>query len=70
MSEPAPPDDRRRLVAIVLDEASLAAAGADQEHERRIAIYDLVEENSFSLHVRDDGQYAMIIALHEAKLAI
>ena len=37
----------RRLVAVTLDEASIGRSGPDIEHERAIAIYDLLEENSF-----------------------
>ena len=36
-----------RLAAITLDEASLGSSTDDIEHERRVAIYDLIEENSF-----------------------
>ena len=37
-----------RLVAVTLDEASIGRANPDLEHERAIAIYDLLEENSFA----------------------
>ena len=42
-------DDRKthRLQTVELDEESLAAASRDQEQERQIAIFDLLEENSF-----------------------
>ena len=42
-------DDRaiHRLQTIQLDEASLGAASRDQEQERQIAIFDLVEDNYF-----------------------
>jgi uncharacterized protein (UPF0262 family) len=65
----AAPDPRRRLVTIVFDDASLAALTPDQETERQIAVYDLVEENVFGLPGRDDGPYALMMALHDAKLA-
>jgi uncharacterized protein (UPF0262 family) len=61
--------DRRRLVAVILDEASLAASGVEQQHERQVAIYDLVEDNVFALPGRDEGPYALMIALHEGRLA-
>ena len=41
-------DPRRKLISIVLDEASIGRGNADQEHERLIAIYDLVECNCFA----------------------
>ena len=59
---------RKRLISISLDEASIGRGTADQEHERTIAIYDLIEENEFSLHGHHGGPYALMIALHEAKL--
>lgn len=37
----------RKLSRVELDERSLAPATADIEHERRVAIYDLLQENSF-----------------------
>ena len=37
----------RRLVAVTLDEASIGRSGPDVEHERAVAIYDLLEDNSF-----------------------
>ncbi|MCR5879681.1 UPF0262 family protein [Phenylobacterium sp. J367] len=43
-------DDRNqhRLQSVELDEESLAAVSRDQEQERQIAIFDLLEENSFA----------------------
>ena len=67
MSAPAA-SDQKRLVAVTLDEASIGRGTPDQEHERNIAIYDLIEDNSFSLCGHDGGPYALAIALHDAKL--
>jgi uncharacterized protein (UPF0262 family) len=64
------PGERNRLVSVTLDEASIGRGGADQEHERRIAIYDLIDENSFALPGRDAGPYGLKIALQDAKLAL
>ena len=38
-----------RLVRIELDEANTLRRTAEAEHERAIAIYDILEDNSFSL---------------------
>ena len=38
-----------RLVRIELDEANAPRRTAEAEHERAIAIYDILEDNSFSL---------------------
>lgn len=51
------PNERNRLVSVTLDEASIGRGAADQEHERQIAIYDLIDENSFALPGRDAGPY-------------
>ncbi len=61
--------DRKKLVAVLLDENSIGRGNADQEHERAIAIYDLVESNSFGVPGHEGGPYELMIALHEAKLA-
>ena len=64
------PTERNRLVSVTLDEASIGRGGADQEHERQIAIYDLIDENSFALPGRDAGPYGLKIALQDAKLVL
>jgi uncharacterized protein (UPF0262 family) len=61
---------RRRLVEVTLDETSIGRGSPDQEHERAIAIYDLVQENSFALPDRDDGPYKLRVALQDGKLAL
>lgn len=43
--EPRTPEPR--LVEVVLDEATIARADPDVEHERAVAIYDLVDDNRF-----------------------
>ena len=65
MSQAAKKD---RLRSVVLDGDSIGIGSADQEHERQIAVYDLLEENSFGLPNRDDGPYDLTISLHDAKL--
>lgn len=62
--------DRRRLIDVSLDEASLGHGTPDQEHERAIAIYDLLQENSFALPERDDGPYKLRVAAQEGRLAL
>lgn len=64
------PNSKNRLISVVLDEASIGRSTADKEHERQIAIYDLLEENCFALPGQDAGPYALKIALQDAKLAL
>jgi uncharacterized protein (UPF0262 family) len=61
---------RNKLIAVTLDEASLGRGTPDQEHERAIAVYDLIELNSFGLPDRDHGPYRLAITLVERKLAL
>ena len=60
--------EKNRLAAITLDDASIGRGTPDQEHEREIAIYDLIEENTFEVPGHDGGPYTLILALHDAKL--
>ena len=49
MTKPPPKDDSsNRLVAVTLDEELIGRSGPDIEHERAIAIYDLIEQNLFA----------------------
>lgn len=59
-----------RLVDIVLDEGSLAAATADAEHERRIAIFDLLEANAFEIEGMDDGPYVLSLSVVDGRLVL
>jgi len=61
---------QHRLKSVVLDEESLAAASRDQDQERQIAIFDLVEENRFAPEGASGGPYDLKIALIENRLAL
>ena len=61
-------EEGSRLVAVTLDEASIGRGNPDQEHERAIAIYDIVEANSFRVPEHDRGPYALHLSLLEKKL--
>lgn len=61
-------EHRRRIVRIELDERSLARATADIEHERKVAIYDLIEENFFEPIGGGDGPYELYLSLVENRL--
>jgi uncharacterized protein (UPF0262 family) len=58
----------RRLVKVTLDENSIGRSNPDIEHERRIAIYDLLEDNSFSPAGHDGGPYALYLGIVENRL--
>jgi uncharacterized protein (UPF0262 family) len=56
-------DERNRLVKVTLDEESIGRSSREIEHERAVAIYDLLEENSFSPVGHDGGPYALHLAI-------
>ncbi|MEZ5891177.1 MAG: UPF0262 family protein [Xanthobacteraceae bacterium] len=49
----------KRLVAVTLDEKSLDPGSRDVEHEREVAIYDLLEDNTFAPVGHDGGPYRL-----------
>jgi uncharacterized protein (UPF0262 family) len=57
-----------RLTAVTLDEASLGRSSDEIEHERRVAIYDLLEDNSFRPTGHEGGPYALHLAITGARL--
>jgi uncharacterized protein (UPF0262 family) len=57
-----------RLAAITLDEESLGSSSDDIEHERRVAIYDLIQENKFRPSGHDGGPYALQLAMRGNRL--
>jgi uncharacterized protein (UPF0262 family) len=63
-----------RIKEIKLDERTIMWRNADVEQERRIAIFDLIEENSFRPH-RDypdayAGPYLLGLAVEEGRLVL
>ncbi len=63
-----------RISHIALDEATILWRNADIEQERRIAIFDLIEENSFrpvrSAAAGHEGPYRLSLAVHDGRLAM
>ena len=65
---PAKPADKKRLVAVTLDEGSIGRSNKDVEHERAVAIYDLIEQNSFAPVGHNGGPYALHLSLSDNHL--
>lgn len=63
------PGDNHRLASIVIDERSLAATSREAEHERQVAIFDLLEENRFRPEGSDGGPYDLALSLIDGRLA-
>ena len=61
-------NDAQRLIAVTLDEASIGRSGSDVEHERAVAIYDLLEDNVFALLEDDQGPYALHLSIADNRL--
>ena len=57
-----------RLASVELDAATLPAATAEIEHERRVAIFDLVEKNSFEPQGAPGGPYRLKLSLQDNRL--
>ena len=55
----SPEESGQRLVKVTLDEDSIGPGNRDVEHERAVAIYDLVEENSFAPVGHGGGPYCL-----------
>ena len=65
-------DDRALhcLKSIELDEDSLSSISRDQDQERQVAIFDLLESNYFQPTGAEAGPYDLQIALIENRLAM
>ena len=62
-----------RICSIDIDDSGLAAPTPQIEQERRVAIYDLLEDNSFSIPGRadtpaPDGPFALNLSVRDGRL--
>src|SRR3954453_13512390 len=67
MSDPQS-SSKQRLVKVTLDEGSIGRSSPDIEHERSVAIYDLLEDNSFTPVDHDGGPYTQPLPISETRL--
>ncbi len=58
-----------RIARISLDEASIARRGPEIDHERAVAVYDLIESNRFDLNGHD-GPYHLRLFVEENRLML
>ena len=61
-------DESYRIVDLVLDETSVVRRSPDVEHERKVAIFDLLEENLFVPVGSDGGPYRLRLSVEENRL--
>ena len=59
--------ETQRLIHVELDERTMVRRQPEVEHERAIAIYDLIEENHFA-PVGLTGPYRLLIGLEDNRL--
>jgi len=62
--------DTSRIVAIELDQGSIVRWSREVDHERQVAIFDLLENNSFALVDGFSGPYHIELSLRDANLII
>ena len=60
----------QRIAQITLDENTVIRRSPDIEHERRIAIYDLLEANSFQPVGAFEGPYNVLMGMEENRLEL
>lgn len=62
-------ESRNRIIQVVLDEKSVIRRRPEVEHERAVAIYDLIEDNEFELleHI-DAGPFILQLGIEENRL--
>jgi uncharacterized protein (UPF0262 family) len=66
---PIDPTSTARLSKITLDPASIRRGNPSIEHEREVAIFDILEGNSFKPDGHDGGPYALTLAIVEDRLS-
>lgn len=61
-----------RLIAINLDDSGLPAPTPEVEQERRVALFDLLEENVFGVARDDaaDGPYTLDLSIEDGRLVM
>src|SRR5260370_29369008 len=60
--------ETNRLIAVTLDENSIGRSNRDVEHERAVAIYDLIEDNSFAPNEDAQGPFALHLSITGSRL--
>jgi len=65
-----PADPSKRIVHIELDERTVLRRNADVEHERSVAIFDLLEDNHFCPLGRTGGPYHLRLGIADNRLVL
>lgn len=67
-SDKPPARSPHRLIAIDLDETLRGMPSADVEHERKVAIYDLLQDNAFEVIGHRRGPYRLKLSIADKRL--
>ena len=62
--------DEQRIAKLTLDERSVVRRNADIEHERAVAIFDLLEENSFAPVAGHCGPFHVGLSIEDNRLVL
>jgi uncharacterized protein (UPF0262 family) len=65
-----PEKSRDRLIEITLDQKSLGRTNANIEHEREVAIFDILDGNAFRVDGMDAGPYTLNLSLADERLQL
>ena len=63
-------DDGARIVEIKLDAQTIVRWSPEVEHERNVAVFDLLENNRFRLIDGFGGPYRLLLSLRESNLVL
>ena len=66
----APASPGARIARVTLDERTVLRRNPDVEHERAVALFDLIEENSFRLVDGADGPYHLHLAIVDNRIRL
>lgn len=58
-------DSKHRIVKIELDDPGIVYRTRDVEHERAVAIYDLIDSNHFAPAGHEGGPYHLVLGIAE-----
>jgi uncharacterized protein (UPF0262 family) len=61
---------KQRLTVVTLDEKSIGQSNSNIEHERKVAIHDLLEQNTFAPEGHAGGPYGLHLGITDNRLRL
>lgn len=68
MTQQDPAQPRHKVIDVILDDANIVRLNADIDHERRVAIFDLLEDNFFEPVGSPFGPYRLHLLITDNRL--